>query len=132
MTPALRSREHRLVVANDFIRIVSEHGRRFFHHEGQVARLELGPRGHVWFVSEWSGRRTFTHYPHRWRHFGHGGTMRALIEALRDYVLGRRELPSNHLGPWRKELCDGDLWGYGADAMAEVRRRAAELKARAS
>lgn len=120
-------RAGRLETANAFIRIISDHGRRFFHHEGRVAHLDLDARGRLWFVGEWNGDRQYTHHVGRWSRFHQGGTMKALVEALRDFVMGRGPLPLKYLGPWRPEYCGGDLWGYGDEEMAKVRSRCADL-----
>jgi len=117
----------RAETANDMLRIISEHGRRFFQHEGQVARFHVGPRRRVRFEDAYSGNLIYTHYAGRWRGFTEGGTLRCLVEALRDYIMGRRGLPLDHLGPWPVWLCGGDLWAYGDD-MAMVRQRCAELE----
>lgn len=61
-----------------------------------------------------------THYEGHWKWFTNGGTLKRLCEALRDYILGRAEFPTNHLGPWPEMLCGGDLWGY-VDDMQKVR-----------
>lgn len=74
VTPAAKAA--RVAAANELIAVIAGCGRRFFHHQGRVARLERDARGRVWFVSEWSGKRQYTHYPGQWRRFAHGGTTR--------------------------------------------------------
>lgn len=123
----LKQRRERVRVANEFISIIASHGRQFFHHKGRVSRFELDERGRVWFVDKWRGARIYTHHRGwgRWR-FSQGGTLLDLCRALQRYIMGRGELPLDHLGPWRPELCGGDLWGYG-DAMHAVRDECREL-----
>lgn len=123
----LAARQARVFVANQLIQVIASHGRRFFHHKNLVSRLELDRRGRVWLIDKYTSAHIYTHYRGNWRGFTEGGTLRNLIEQLRDYIMGRRpDLPLELLGPWPKWYCDGDLWGYGDD-MAKVRAKAAEL-----
>jgi len=123
-----KTRQERLVIANQLIDVIASHGRRFFHHNGRVSRFELDHRGRVWFVDKYTNSRIYTHYRYHWRDFTEGGTLRNLVIELRDYIMGRRmDLPLELLGPWPDSYCGGDLWGYG-DAMIEVRKKAVELK----
>lgn len=120
----MSDRDERLKTANAFLEIIAAHGRRFFHHEGRVGRLEQDERKRLWFVDQYTQKRVYTHettWLSRWPGFTGGGTMRQIVEALRDYVMGRAPLPTNHLGPWKEWVNGGDLWGYGAEEMAKVR-----------
>ena len=93
----------RLEIANEFIKIISSHGRRFFYCErgDSVAYLKL-KKGRVYYVSEYSGKEIYLHYKH-WR-FSHGGTLRQLIDHLKEYIMGRDDLPLSSLGPWHPTL----------------------------
>lgn len=132
-------RQERIVVANDILRIIAAHGRRFFSQDAdrlqrmenpRISRFEFAANGRLWFIDKHSGRRIFVHYEPRWRGgrwrtFTEGGTLHSLIEALRDYIL-RGDLGFlRHFGPWQPWVCGGDLWGYGDD-MAVVRAAVAE------
>lgn len=121
-------RENRIELVNQFIKTMGEHGRRFFYNErnDQYARMELDGRERCWFVDDYTGERIYTHYPYRWRRFSHGGTMRELVKAFRDFVISGTLLPSHAFGPWPEWYCSGDLWGYG-EAMEPVREKAVEL-----
>ncbi len=110
----------RIETANDFVKIISEHGRRFFHYEGRVGKFEVR-RGHVYWICEYKQKPIYLSYRY-WR-FHHGGTLRALVNCLADYIRGKGNLPVDHIGPWRESLCGGDLWGYGVDEMQTVRDR---------
>jgi hypothetical protein len=118
-----QTKQDRIKIANELIEVIAAHGRRFFHCDGRVSRLELDHRGRIWFVDSWEGARVYTHSTGRWRKFHNGGTLRRLIEALRDFVMGRDRFPLVHLGPWPGYICDGDPWGYG-DEMTAVREKA--------
>ena len=117
-------RQRRVDVANEFIRVIAAHGRRFFHHEGRVSRFELDCSGRLWWVDKWRGSRLYCHQAGWWgRKFSEGGTMQVLALALRDYIMARAELPLGHLGPWPAFVGGDngpDLWGYGGD-MVKVR-----------
>lgn len=88
--------------------------------------MEVDYRGRVWFVDAYSGKRIYTHYNGEWRGFTNGGTMRSLVNLLRDFIMDGEPRNTSLLGPWPDWYCDGDLWGYG-DAMTEVREAATRL-----
>lgn len=113
-------REKRLKIANQMIKIISDYGCRFFYSEktGNVAFLKF-KKNRLYFVSEYSGKEIYLHY--RYWKFHHGGTLRSLINALKDYIYSKKLLPLNYLGPWPDWICNGDLWGYGDD-MEKVRK----------
>lgn len=119
------TKSERAEIANQLVSAISACGRRFFAHDDRTARFEVDPRGRVWFIDAYSQRRIYTHYRYEWRGFTNGGTLRELIERLRDYIrTGERQ--RLNLGPWPQCYCDGDLWGYGDD-MHTVRSAAARL-----
>ncbi len=121
------NRQQRVEIANDFLRIISQHGRRFFHFQGRVSRFELDERRRVWFIDSYRQSRIYTHREGSWgRKFHNGGTLLSLCKALRDFIMDRGSLPLRHLGPWPQTLCEGDLWGYG-DEMATVREQCSAL-----
>ncbi len=123
MTAPTLSPGSRLDIANGLLETIATFGRRFFSHDGRVARLELDHRGRVWFHDHYTGLRIYTHYAGRWRGFTSGGTMRSLIENLRDYIKRGERLHPMVFGPWPDWFCGGDLWGYGDD-MEKVRTKA--------
>lgn len=129
-TPAKRlAKLQRIEHANALIKVISDHGRRFFWNEKdqRIARLELDPRGRVWFHDDYRAARIYTHDTGgRWRGFSHGGTLRSLVIAMRDYVTKGEQIPR-----WRIatiNLYGGDegenIWGYDK-AAAEATRAAA-------
>lgn len=120
-----RVREERLEKANQLIEVIGGHGRRFFCQRGVLCWLYQDKRGRIWFVDSWRGEEVYTHYRGTWRKFASGGTMRRLIEALRNYVMSGMILHEKHF--WFPEwICDGDLWGYGSE-MGAVREAAIRL-----
>lgn len=127
------SKAERLGHANALIEIISRHGRRFFRNResGAIARLELDARGRLWWIDDYRGSRVYTGkvmgYPHRWRGFSHGGTLRSLVEALRGYILRGELLHPEYIAPSRIDPKNGDIWGYGFEAAAAVRCEASYL-----
>lgn len=115
------------MVANAILVVIAYHGRRFFLHNGLVSRLELDERGRVWFIDAYTQKRIYTHTNGRWRGFTEGGTLRSLIRELSSYITHGLKLSQGKFGPWPSWICDGDLWGYGAD-MQIVRQVAHALE----
>lgn len=119
-------KQKRLHNANELIKTIATCGRKFFCHSGRVSRFETDGRGRIWFVDSYDEARIYTHYTQgRWRGFSEGGTLRALVIALRDFISTGKQL-GFAFGPWPDWYCDGDLWGYGDD-MQTVRNTAGEL-----
>lgn len=113
--------------ANELIKVIASHGRNFFGHKGDIATLELDKNGKVWFVDEYTKCRIYTHYSRRWKGFNHGGTLRGLVEAMRDYITKGKKLTLGWIAPTRYNPENGDIWGYGKEAAATVREEAAKL-----
>ncbi|PTM35932.1 hypothetical protein DA103_09135 [Enterobacter cloacae] len=125
-------KQARLQHANELIRIIAAHGRRFFFslHTGRTAEMLIDPRGRVWFVDEYTGKVIFTHkttFANKWRGFSHGGTLRDLVEMMREYIVNGDPIPEYYLGPERRQLTDGNIWGYEPEAMQTVRDAAINL-----
>lgn len=126
---AAHSASQRLDHANELVRVIAAHGRRFFYsaQRERCARVELDPRGRVWWVDDYTGKRIYTHqtpFGNKWRGFSHGGTLRSLAEAIRDYIVHGAPIP-----PWRiaPQQSYGDLWGYGEQGAKDVRAAAFAL-----
>jgi hypothetical protein len=124
-------KQQRVDLANELIRVISEHGRRFFYNKtaDRIARLEIDERGRVWWIDDYKETRVYTHaagFGNRWSGFSHGGTLRSLVESMRDYIVtGRR------IGRWRiateRSFTNGDIWDYGQEAAQAVRAEAFAL-----
>lgn len=117
--------------ANELIKIIAKHGRRFFYDKehDRVAHFEVDDRGRVWFVDDYTNERIYTHgtgFMNRWAGFTHGGTLRDLVEKIRDYITDEKTVDRHWLGP-SYAFSDGDVWGYGAEAVAAVRAEAIVL-----
>ena len=88
---ALPDKAERLAKANEFIRIIATHGRKFFNHEGSISRLLFDDQGRVSFFDSYSKRYVYTYGNGRWKGFTNGGTLRNLIVRLREYIQGKIE-----------------------------------------
>lgn len=119
------SKAARAAKANELLVAIAACGRRFFHHDGRVSRFDVDARGRVWFIDKYTQKRIYTHYRYEWHGFSEGGTLRVLIENLRDFIR-TGQAPDLGLGPWPAWVCGGDLWGYGED-MQKVQGAAACL-----
>lgn len=113
--------------ANDLIKAIASHGRKFFHHKGVTASLELDAKGKVWFVDDYTRCRIYTHYSRDWRGFSHGGTLRDLVCAIRDYITKGTRIPLDWIAPTRINPNNGDIWGYGQEAADGLRAQVAAM-----
>lgn len=126
----LALKQQRVEQVNQVIRIIADHGRRFFYSQSvnRYASMEVDARGKVWLTDDYTGKRIFTHktvWGGRWRGFSHGGTLRNLVEAFRDYIRTGAPLNPGYLGPERFD--DSNIWGYDEAGMKAVREQAGAL-----
>jgi len=142
------TKQQRLEHANDLIKVIASHGRRFFFYGGsnvydphtkasvfvpanRYARFELRS-GRLWFIDDYSQRAIYMHktgFRNKWRGFSHGGTLRALVEDMRDYILASTPVPRwkiviQQLGA---EGLDRNIWGYDVESAKAVRAAAYAL-----
>ena len=119
----MTTKQERVEHANALIRAISSHGRRFFYdrEHDRIARMEVDANGKVWFIDDYSGKRIYTHYRYHWSGFSHGGTLRDLVIAMRDYIRVGTKIPRGYIAPAR-QWTDGDVWGYGPVEAFAVRR----------
>lgn len=126
------AKQERLEHANQLIKIIGSHGRRFFWNEGKQRFASLAlMRGRVYYVDDYSGELVYTHHTpfgNDWRGFSHGGTLKALVQDMRDYVMHGTRIPR-----WRiviERLQGGlanNIWGYPLEAALAVRAAAYAL-----
>lgn len=119
------AKSKRLNSVNELIKVIATHGRKFFRHKENIAYMEIDSNGRIWFIDDYKGARIYTHYRREWREFSHGGTLKSLVEAFRDYIQ-TGYFNFLQLGPWPDWVCNSDLWGYEQD-MSIVRKKAKEL-----
>lgn len=124
-TTASEKRHERIKHANELIRVISQHGRRFFWNATaqRVARMELDERGKVWWIDDYRATRVCTEkiggYEHRWQGFSHGGTLKQLAQMIRDYVKTGEQIALGWIAM--------DCWGYDDEATAATIEAARNL-----
>ncbi|WP_198387826.1 hypothetical protein [Burkholderia ubonensis] len=90
--------------------------------------MEIDARGRVWFVDDYTQKRIYTHDTRgRWRGFTHGGTLRALVEDMRDYIMNGTPVPRWKIAIRQLGNPERDVWGYGFEAAEAVRKAAFAL-----
>lgn len=124
------SKDERLKHANHLISIIASCGRRFFFDgktEG-VAYMHRSPTGKIYFFDARTWTLIYTHrtsFPNKWRGFSHGGTLRELVEMMRDYISKGTQIDEWYLGMQRD---DGtNAWGYQQEDIERVRSAAKHL-----
>lgn len=120
----------RAELVNQVIRIIGNHGRRFFFDQkaNRYACMEVDQRGKIWLIDDYSYRRIFTHKTNwggRWRGFSHGGTLRSLVGGFRDYIRTDEPMHPGYLGLERFD--NSSIWGYDIEGMHAVREQAGAL-----
>lgn len=116
---ARQAKLSRLDHANEVLYQIGSLGRRFFFNEAhnRFAEFSIDNRGMVWLRDDYTGKLVYVSYKGQWRNFSHGGTCRAIVEALTLYITQGVQVQRAHLGPWPHR----DLWGYGKEAMDRLR-----------
>jgi hypothetical protein len=112
-------RLQRIIAANEFIQVIANCGRQFFRNTGagHDAYLTLNARANiVWLYDDYTGARINTAKDGQWDGFSHGGTLKGLVESLRDFVLKGSNMRYGYFQP---EMDNGfnNPWGYGADIL---------------
>lgn len=142
------AKQARLEHANQLIRIIASHGRRFFYYGGsnvwnpetktstfvpadRYASLELR-NGRVYFIDSYSEKAVYTHptpFGNDWRGFTNGGTLRSLVEDMRDYVLKGTPIPRWKIVIQQRghQDLEGNIWGYDVEGARAVRAAAYAL-----
>ena len=110
-------KQERLEKSNEFIAVIAGCGRRFFEHKGFVSTLELSETGRVFFIDYYTKKRIYTHRKYcRWDGFTSGGTLKSLVENLRDFITQGKTLRAEYFQP---DMGNGfkNPWGYGDDIL---------------
>lgn len=121
-------RTARLEKANAVISIIADNG-HIFHSNGQRSYFTLfNTATTVYFQDCFGGKIDISRtYTETWANFTEAGMMKSLVRALREYILMGTPVPARHFGPWPLWFSYGDPWGYGPEAMAQIRAAVAEL-----
>jgi hypothetical protein len=118
-----QTKAERVVHANALIEEIAKRGRRFFYHKESecTAAFEFTAGGRVRFRDEFTQKLIDTSKSGRWQNFSGGGTLQRLVLDLTKYVSKGERIGAGHFGPFPKMMCDGDIWGYGMETMAQLR-----------
>lgn len=119
-------KKRRMKYANMVIGQIADCGRKFFYHRGNVSHFELDRRSRLWFVDGYEDYKICMVKGWGNRGFSEGGTLKALVDDLVNYIRTGEKLSEGRFGPWPEWYCNGDLWGYGED-MQKVRDMAMAL-----
>lgn len=125
----LSERRERCKRANELIKAIASHGRKFFSYKKGLSHFEIADNGRVWFVDGYCGDRIYMHRrpcDYRWSGFNEGGTLKKLVKDLAEFVKTGKSFPAHHLGPWPEWYSAGDPWGYGGE-MSKVQEAAIML-----
>lgn len=106
--------------ANQLLQSIASHGRNFFQYKNGVSHLEVDKHGKIWFIDAYENKRIYTHYRGRWRNFSEGGTLRSLVEVLRDYISKGGSVTPRLVIPATYSY--GDVWGYGKEALSKIQQ----------
>jgi hypothetical protein len=122
-------KQQRAAHANDLVKIISDHGRRFFYNanKDRVAGFSVAPSGHIYFTDDYTGTPIYVAYQGRWRGWSHGGTLRELIRRMARYINTGKRLSLDWIGPERFD--QSNIWGYTSDEMTKCRTAALECAA---
>jgi len=109
---------------NEIILEISSRGRRFFHHDGNVATI-FEKKGRLYMKNEYNGVEMYMHtkfgYPPPLWH--HGGTLWGLTKDFKEYIMtGKPCNGSNGYGGLYSPH-----WGYPESEMQSIREKAKEL-----
>lgn len=118
--------QERLNAANEFIKVIAGCGRKFFRYEDFVSFLEISDTGRVFFIDYYTKKRIYTHRRFvKWRGFTSGGTLKSLVEDLRDFIKKGALLNAKYF-EHDTEKGYRNPWGYGED-IAVVKDAAIRL-----
>ena len=111
------NKNERLKNANEFLAVIASTGRKFFEHKGFVSTMEISSTGRVFFIDHFTKKRIYTHRKYcNWRGFTSGGTMKMIIERLRDFITKGHVMSASY---FMEEWGNGfsNPWGYGSDIL---------------
>jgi len=128
----MSTKAERLEHANQLIKVIAAHGRHFFYNDitKVTSKLMTDQRGRVWFLDDYTLKWIFSHettWTNKWRGFSHGETLRGLVELMREYIIKGTPIHPYYLGMERRNVYDGNIWGYPDEAIKIIRDEAAAL-----
>lgn len=120
-------RKARTEHANELINLIAAHGRRFFYCKstGKTAHFSL-IKNRVYFNDDYTGKAIMIRQTKDWKGFSHGGTLRALIEKIAEYIRTGNQIYIGWIGP-ETSFTNGNIWGYTEEEMTKTRTEALKL-----
>jgi len=114
------SKHVRIAQANSFIRVIATNGRHFLSHGGTSGLLLFDDQQRVRYIDPFTKTHVFL-YGAKWKGFSEGGTMRSLVQCLRQYIQGVIPTGDDLI----KKLPLHMDWGYGPgmDAVRAAAQR---------
>lgn len=129
----MSTKQERLQHANALIKIIGTYGRKFFYSKERDAFAAMELRaGRLWWIDEYRGSAVYirkTGFSSNWRGFSHGGTLRSLVEDMREYITNGTPIPRWKIVIQQRGHDDltGNIWGYDVASAQAVRDRAYQL-----
>lgn len=124
----MTEQQQRVEIINKIIAEIASRGRKFFNHNGRVAKLKLVNKS-VYYEREWipdsmvvpayilvSGKSKKA-----FQLFYHGGTLKALIGSFAEWIL------TGETSSYLSRGLDNPHWGYDPEDMAAIRKVATDL-----
>lgn len=127
----MSDKHQRMEHANELIKIIGSHGRKFFWNEEnqRFAKFEIRNNGRVYFIDDYKLTPIYISKRCEFRGFSHGGTLQALVVDMKDYIvhgcpISRWKIVIQQLGHY--DLV-GNIWGYDVISAQAVRDAAYSL-----
>jgi hypothetical protein len=124
----MTDQEKRVEIINQIITEIASRGRKFFNHNGRIAKLKLVGRS-VYYEREWIPEsRVVPAYilvsgksKKAFELFHHGGTLKNLIKNFAEYII------TGTAGDELRGSLYNPHWGYDPEDMAAIQAKAKEL-----
>lgn len=116
----------RMYLCNRIIEVIAKYGRHFLSSNSDrrepeanpfIAQFEVDQCGKLWYIDRYKQRPILVRLD-KWRGFSDGGTLRDVIEHMRDHIVEDKPL----------RLHFAEYWGYGED-MQKVAHEVTALMA---
>lgn len=111
---------------NALIGTIAKYGRRFFYCEKRqaTAKMMMSGRGHLYWQDDYTNKLIYVAYRYEWRGFSHGGTLKDLVRQFAHYIRTGDKIDIGWIGPDRRNITNGNIWGYAPDEMGKCRSEA--------
>lgn len=84
------NRQTRVEAMNELLEVLSNESekvklRPLFRYEGFQSKFEIASRGQLIYVDEYT-QKSINPYSRHWNKFNHGGTMKALVQCMAEFI----------------------------------------------